>query len=48
MSASPFSVKQFRIFFISCWLTLMLDQGIVLFWFGLPWQDAILDSAISN
>jgi two-component system LytT family sensor kinase len=48
MPASPFSVKQFRIFFISCWLTLMLDQAVVLYWFGLPWHEAAIDSAISN
>jgi two-component system, LytTR family, sensor kinase len=48
MPASPFSVKQFRIFFSSCWLTLMLDQSVVLHWFGLPWHEAIIDSVISN
>jgi two-component system, LytTR family, sensor kinase len=48
MAQSPLSEKNFRIGFITCWAAMFIDHTIVLHWFGLPWQPALIDSAISN
>lgn len=48
MSNSPLSKRRFTILFSICWLVLMADHVMVLHWFGLPWNAAIIDSAISN
>ncbi|MBP6479189.1 MAG: histidine kinase [Chitinophagaceae bacterium] len=48
MSNSPLSIKRFKIIFILCWLVMVADHIMVLHFFGLPWQAAIIDSAISN
>lgn len=48
MPASLFSVRRFLVFFIIAWLILMVDHAILLNWFDLPWEAAIIDSAISN
>ena len=48
MSASPFSLTRFRLFFIGCWVALIADQAIVLYWFGLPWKEGLIDSLVSN
>ncbi len=48
MSNSPLSITRFRIIFIICWLVMVADHIIVLHFFGLPWQAAIIDGAISN
>jgi two-component system, LytTR family, sensor kinase len=48
MATSPFSVRRFTILFSICWLVLLADHVLVLHWFGLPWNVAIIDSAISN
>jgi sensor histidine kinase YesM len=48
MSSSPFSALRFRIIFGISWLVLFADQVFVLHWFGLPWEAALIDSAISN
>ena len=48
MSSSPFSIAKFRLIFIICWLVMVLDHIMVLHYFGLPWQAAIIDSAICN
>ena len=48
MSSSPFSAVRFRIIFSICWALLVIDQAVVLHWFGLPWEAAIIDSAITN
>ena len=48
MSSSPLSVRRFRIIFSACWLLLMGDHMMVLHWLGIPWNAAIIDSAISN
>jgi two-component system, LytTR family, sensor kinase len=48
MSNSPLSVRRFSILFSICWLVLIADHVMVLHWFGLPWNAAIIDSAISN
>ncbi len=48
MSKSPLSIVRFRIIFILCWLVMVADHIMVLHFFGLPWQAAIIDSAISN
>ncbi len=48
MSDSPLSITKFRIIFIICWLVMMADNIFVLHFFGLPWNVAIIDSAICN
>ena len=48
MSNSPLSIIKFRIIFIICWLVMMADNAMVLHFFGLPWNAAIIDSAICN
>jgi two-component system LytT family sensor kinase len=48
MSTTPFSVRRFFLLFSISWLVLMADHMVVLYWFGLSWQAALIDSAISN
>jgi sensor histidine kinase YesM len=48
MAVSLFSVRRFLFIFIIAWLILMTDHAILLHWFDLPWEAAIIDSAISN
>lgn len=48
MSNSPFSVRRFSILFSICWLVLITDHVMVLHWFGMPWNVAIIDAAITN
>jgi sensor histidine kinase YesM len=48
MAASLFSVRRFLIIFIIAWLILMIDHAILLHWFELPWDAAIIDSVVSN
>jgi hypothetical protein len=48
MHVSLFSVRRFLIVFSIAWLVLIVDQAVVLNWFGLDWTAAISDSLISN
>lgn len=48
MTASPFSVRRFLIIFSIAWAILMTDHALVLYWFDLPWEVAVIDSLISN
>lgn len=48
MARSPLSILRFRIIFIICWWVMVIDQVMVLNFFGMPWKVAIIDSAISN
>ncbi|MGQ0740398.1 MAG: sensor histidine kinase [Bacteroidota bacterium] len=48
MAGSPLSGIRFRIIFIICWAVMMADNIMVLHFFGLPWEAAIIDSAICN
>jgi two-component system, LytTR family, sensor kinase len=48
MSTSPLSARRFQVIFSVCWLVFIADHAMVLHWFGLPWQEAIIDSLISN
>jgi two-component system, LytTR family, sensor kinase len=48
MTASPFSVRKFFIVFSIAWLVLTADHALLLYWFDMPWQAAIIDSLISN
>jgi two-component system LytT family sensor kinase len=48
MTASPFSVRRFLVIFSIAWIVLMTDHALVLYWFNLPWQAAVIDSLISN
>lgn len=47
-SNSPLSELRFKITIGICWLILMVNQAIVLHWCDFPWQEAIVDSVISN
>jgi len=48
MAASPFSVKRFRILFIFCWLVIITQHTLLLYFYSLPLQTAFIDSIISN
>jgi len=48
MATSPFSVIRFRIIFGISWLIVIADLALLLKWFGLSWQTAIVDSLVSN
>lgn len=48
MSKSPLSLLKFRIIFIICWAVMIADYIMVLHYFGLPWEAAIIDSVICN
>ncbi len=48
MSNTPLSILKFLIIFVICWLVMVADNIMVLHFFGLPWNAAIIDSAISN
>lgn len=48
MAASPFSVKRFRILFIFCWLVIFAEHTLLLYFYDLPLQKALIDSLISN
>lgn len=48
MASSPLTGKKFRLIFIICWIVMTADNIMVLHFFGLPWEAAIIDSAICN
>ena len=48
MPVSPFRVRKFLIVFSIAWLILMADHALLLYWFDLPLEVAIIDSLISN
>jgi len=48
MSTSPLSARRFQVIFSICWLVLMADHAMVVHWLALPWNEAIIDSLISN
>ncbi|MEO5562600.1 MAG: histidine kinase [Chitinophagaceae bacterium] len=48
MNASLFSVRRFLIIFSIAWLVLMINHALILQWFGLSWEAAVVDSLISN
>ncbi len=48
MARSPLSILRFRIIFFICWAVMIADYIMVLNFFGLPWDAAIIDSAICN
>ncbi len=48
MSTSPLTVPKFQIIFAACWLSWAVLLGIMLHSFGLTWQSAFIDSAVSN
>ena len=45
---TPFSITRFRIIFIIFWLLMEADQMMVLRYFGMRWEQAAIDSGISN
>jgi two-component system LytT family sensor kinase len=48
MAKSPLSILKFRLIFIICWSVMIADNIMVLYYFGLPWKAAIIDSVICN
>lgn len=48
MAKSPLSIVKFRVIFIICWAVMLADNAMVLKFFGLPWEAAMIDSAICN
>lgn len=48
MRTSLFSVRRFLVIFSIAWLALMADHVVLLTWFDLPVEVAIIDSLISN
>ncbi len=48
MAKSLFSNRRFNIIFGIFWVVMAGDYIIVMHWFGLPWDAAIIDSLISN
>ena len=46
--SSPFSVKRFRFIFGITWLIIIADMVLLLKWFGLSWEHALIDSVITN
>ena len=47
MANSPLSVMRFRIIFSICWLIILADHIFLLKWFGLSWNNAIIDSTVN-
>jgi len=48
MATSPLSVVRFRVIFSICWFIIIADHILLLRWFGLSWQTAIIDGAIND
>ena len=48
MATSPFYITRFRVIFSVCWLIIFVDHVLLLRWFGLSWQIAIVDGAIND
>ncbi len=48
MSASPFSHKKFRLVFICCWLVIITQHTLLLYFYEFSWVVALTDSLISN
>jgi hypothetical protein len=48
MASSPLSQTRFKIIFGISWVIALADFGLLLKWFGQPWQIAILDSSVST
>jgi len=48
MSTSPLSIGRVKLIFVISWLVMIADNMMVLRFFNLPWNAAIIDGAISN
>lgn len=48
MRGSLFSVRRLLVILGICWLVLIADQALILYWFNLPLKTAVIDSLISN
>lgn len=48
MRVSLFSVRKLLLIMGICWLVLMADHALILYWFNLPLKTAVMDSLISN
>ena len=48
MAASPFSVKRFRVIFIFCWLVIITQHALLLYFYSMPLKTAVIDSVVSN
>jgi two-component system, LytTR family, sensor kinase len=48
MANSPLRERRFLLGFIICWTVMLIDQAVILHWFGMSWPAALIDSVISN
>lgn len=48
MAQSPLSLIRFKIIFIASWVIIVCDHIMLLRFFGLDWQPAIVDALLSN
>lgn len=48
MAASPFSVKRFSIVFIFCWMVILVQHTLLLYFYNIPLLNAFIDSLVSN
>ena len=48
MAQSPLSLIRFKIIFIASWVIIVCDHVMLLRFFGLNWQPAVVDALLSN
>jgi two-component system, LytTR family, sensor kinase len=48
MPNTPYSIRRFAIIFSICWAVLIGDHILVMHWFGLSWDAAVIDGLVSN
>jgi two-component system LytT family sensor kinase len=46
--ASPFASVKFRLFFAACWMVIIIQHTLLLFFYDLPLMTALGDSLVSN
>ncbi len=46
--ASPFASAKFRLFFAACWLVIITQHTLLLYFYDLPFMTALGDSLVSN
>jgi len=47
VTKSLFSIRRFTFIFSACWLVLTVEHAAVLHWYGLNWNQATVDAAVS-
>lgn len=48
MAGSPFASTRFRLFFAACWLLIIMQHTLLLYFYDLPFMTAFGDSLVSN